>query len=132
MDTVAGLCAIYGGLVDKTRAEAIISRYLRRCRGFRVLPSTVPNQPGFEADRYWRGPVWVSTNWLVIRGLHDLGLAEHAAALAEETLALVHRSGWFEYFHARTGAGLGSRDFSWTAALVVDLLRRPVARPTAQ
>lgn len=130
-DTVAGVCAIYGGLVDKTQAEEIISRYLERCRGFRILPSTLPDQPGFEADRYWRGPVWVSTNWLVTRGLQDLGLADHAAALAEETLALVHRSGWFEYFHARTGAGLGSRNFSWTAALVVDLLRRPVARPTA-
>ena len=127
VDTVAGLGAIYGGLVDQVKAESMFTGYLARCRGFKLLPSTLPDEPQFEADRYWRGPVWVPVNWLVIRGLQDLGLTSHAAALADETLSLVPRSGWFEYFHARTGEGLGGRDFSWTAALVVDLLRRPVS-----
>lgn len=41
---------------------------------------------------------------------------------------LVGRSGWCEYFNLQTGEGLGGGDFSWTAALTIDLLRRPVAR----
>lgn len=127
VDTIAGLGAIWGGLVDRDQAEAMISGYLRRCRGYRLLPSVLPDQPGFEADRYWRGPVWVNINWFVIRGLQELGLIAYADALLEETLALVHRNGWREFYHPRSGEGLGGEDFSWTAALVVDLLRRPVS-----
>ncbi|TMI76915.1 MAG: glycoside hydrolase [Bacillati bacterium ANGP1] len=127
VDTVVGLGAICGGLVDRTMAEAMISGYLRRCRGYRLLPSVLPDQPGFEPDRYWRGPVWVNTNWLIIRGLQELGLTTYADALSQETLALVHRNGRREFYHARSGEGLGGTDFSWTAALVVDLLRRPVS-----
>src|SRR5207245_3827157 len=81
VDTVVGLGAICGGLVDRTMAEAMISGYLRRCRGYRLLPSVLPDQPGFEPDRYWRGPVWVNTNWLIIRGLQELGLTTYANTL---------------------------------------------------
>jgi hypothetical protein len=34
---------------------------------------------------------------------------------------MVNRVGFFEYFSPLTGEGLGPDDFSWTAALVVDL-----------
>jgi hypothetical protein len=37
-------------------------------------------------------------------------------------LELVRRSGCHEYFDPITGQGLGSPDFSWTAALVLDVL----------
>ena len=36
---------------------------------------------------------------------------------------LVRRSGWREYFDPFSGAGYGSADFSWSAALTIDLLR---------
>ncbi len=125
VDSVAGLGAISAGLADRAQAEAMIAAYLQRCRGYRLLPSVPPDQTGFEVDRYWRGPVWAQINWLVIRGLQELRLDRYATALADETLALAQRSGWREFYHARTGAGLGGEDFSWTAALVIDLLHRP-------
>ena len=37
-------------------------------------------------------------------------------------IGLARRSGWREYFDPFTGAGYGSADFSWSAALVIDLL----------
>lgn len=70
-------------------------------------PTVPPDSPHFDAVRYWRGPIWVNTNWL----LGD----------RERTLALVERSGCWEYFHPLTGQGLGAQDFSWTAALVLDM-----------
>ncbi|HKF00314.1 MAG TPA: hypothetical protein VKG45_15460 [Actinomycetes bacterium] len=76
----------------------------------------------FDPRRYWRGPVWINTDWLLWRGLrqHDQrGLADQIAA---SMLRLVQRSGWREYFDPFTGAGYGSQDFSWTAALLIDLL----------
>jgi hypothetical protein len=42
-------------------------------------------------------------------------------------MALVETSGLREYYHALTGEGIGGGDFSWSAALVLDLLRRPAA-----
>jgi hypothetical protein len=34
---------------------------------------------------------------------------------------MVEHAGFSEYFSARTGDGHGARDFSWTAALTIDL-----------
>ncbi|HWT25735.1 MAG TPA: trehalase family glycosidase [Solirubrobacteraceae bacterium] len=78
----------------------------------------------FEPRRYWRGPAWANTNWLLARGLRAHGRGDLAARLDEATLWLVERGGFCEYFDARTGEGHGSRDFSWTAALVLDILER--------
>ncbi len=37
-------------------------------------------------------------------------------------LDLVATAGFREYFHPWTGEGLGAADFSWSAALVLDVL----------
>jgi len=125
--TTAGLCAIYGGLVDAEQAAAMLARYISRSAGCRLLPSVPPDEEGFEPARYHRGPVWVQINWMIARGLEDLGLNADARALAEATLAMVRAHGAYEYFDARTGRGAGDGQFSWTAALTLDFLRRPIA-----
>jgi glycogen debranching enzyme len=78
--------------------------------------------PEFERRRYWRGPVWANLNWLIARGLRGHGLDTHAAALERTTVSLVERSGMREYFDPVTGDGLGAGEFSWTAAVVTDIL----------
>ena len=45
-----------------------------------------------------------------------------AAKLRRLTLRLVETSGFAEYYHPQTGEPLGSDDFSWSAALALDLL----------
>jgi hypothetical protein len=50
-------------------------------------------------------------------------LVPQAAALERTTLSLVEGAGMREYFDPLTGEGLGSDDFSWTAAVVTDMLR---------
>jgi hypothetical protein len=79
--------------------------------------------PEFDRRRYWRGPVWANLNWLLARGLRSHGLTEPAAALERTTLSLVEGAGMREYYDPLTGEGLGSDDFSWTAAVVTDILR---------
>jgi glycogen debranching enzyme len=76
--------------------------------------------PTFERRRYWHGPVWVNLNWLLARGPRTHGL--DAAALEATTLRLVEAGGMREYFDPLTGEGRGADDFSWTAALALDLL----------
>jgi hypothetical protein len=127
VDTASGLAAIYGGLVDGNRAAAMLARYKDRCPGCRMIPSVPPDETAFDPVRYWRGPVWININWLTIRGLEDLGRGVEARALADATIELVAASGLHEYYQPRTSEGLGGPAFSWTAALVIDLLRRPAA-----
>lgn len=79
------------------------------------LPSTSPSDPGFDARRYWRGPTWINMNWLLAPAVRG--------DLVKRTLGLVERSGFREYYNPQTGEGLGARDFTWTAALVLDWLR---------
>ena len=79
----------------------------------------------FDASRYWRGPVWINVNWLLLRGLARAGLSAEAEELRRLTLRLVAASGFAEYYHPSTGEPLGSRDFSWSAALTLDLMLAP-------
>jgi len=88
------------------------------------VASTCPGEASFDPRRYWRGPTWVNVNWMLIDGLERSGAAGLADKLRAKTIELVERSGMFEYFHPRTGEGLGADRFSWTAALLIDLLAR--------
>jgi glycogen debranching enzyme len=78
--------------------------------------------PEFDRRRYWRGPVWASLNWLLARGLRCQGRDAEADGLDRITVELVERSGMREYFDPVTGDGLGAGEFSWTAAVVTDIL----------
>ncbi len=54
-----------------------------------AIPTSQPDDPSFDPIRYWRGPVWVLTNWLVADGLDRAGFADRAAALRTGTRRLV-------------------------------------------
>ena len=63
----------------------------------------------------------MNTNWIVIQGLLAHGATDHAERLRRSTLTLVEESGFAEYFSPLTGEPLGAPEFSWTAALALDL-----------
>jgi len=85
------------------------------------VPSFEPGRPEFEPQRYWRGPVWLIVNWMLIDGLRRNGRADLAARIRHDSLALVERAGFAEYFNPLTGAPLGGSAFSWTAAMYLHL-----------
>jgi hypothetical protein len=70
--------------------------------------------------RYWRGPTWVNSAWLLWLGLQRLGYMEPAERMAAAVTDTVSREGLREYYDPRTGAGLGATDFAWTS-LVMEL-----------
>ncbi|MFD7923123.1 hypothetical protein ACFV3R_28375 [Streptomyces sp. NPDC059740] len=88
-----------------------------------LVPSYDLRGEAFDTSRYWRGPSWFNTAWLVHRGLLTQGAHQQAAALREQFWRSAAASGFAEYLDPLTGAGRGARDFSWTAALALDLLR---------
>ncbi|MEU5041374.1 MGH1-like glycoside hydrolase domain-containing protein [Streptomyces griseorubiginosus] len=88
----------------------------------RLLPSYDLLGEAFDAHRYWRGPAWFNTAWLVERGLRTHGERQQADALRESALELAAATDFAEYVDPYTGEGCGATGFSWTAALALDLL----------
>jgi Trehalase len=87
-----------------------------------MVPSYDLLGPEFDPNRYWRGPSWFNTAWLIHRGLLRHGAHDEARWLRASTLESARRTDFAEYVHPHTGAGRGIRRFSWTAALALDLL----------
>jgi hypothetical protein len=84
-------------------------------------PSFSRRDHGWLGKRYWRGPSWVNTAWLVWLGLVRLGYDEPAAELAQRLGGAVASAGLREYYDPYSGAGMGARDFGWSA-LIMELL----------
>jgi glycogen debranching enzyme len=124
--TVATFLPLYAGAVSRPRAERLIA-LLRRPTAFwsrYPVPSVPIDAAEFREAGYWKGPTWININWMIAEGLDENGYAELAGELRLRTLELVQQSGFSEYFSPLTGEGYGADDFSWTAALVIDLVTR--------
>jgi hypothetical protein len=87
-----------------------------------LVPSYDLTGPEFDSRRYWRGPSWFNTAWLLHRGLRAAGADGAADRLRQGILRDAAATGFAEYVDPHTGAGRGVRDFSWTASLALDLL----------
>lgn len=90
-------------------------------------PSVAIGERGYEPGgdhgpfrRYWRGPTWINSAWLVWLGLRRLGYEAEAERLASGVIGAVAREGLREYYDPRNGAGMGAKDFTWSA-LVAEL-----------
>jgi neutral trehalase len=124
--TIATLLPLYAGTISKERAAHLVKN-LENEHVFGTaypVPSVPANSFWFQPKLYWQGPTWVNINWLIIEGLRRYGYNDHAEALAESTIEMVAKSGCAEYFDPLTGEPAGAANFSWTAALTVDLLNR--------
>jgi hypothetical protein len=87
-------------------------------------PSVAVSERGYEPGgghgpirRYWRGPTWVNSAWMVWLGMRRLGYEAEARRLAGNLIATVAREGLREYYDPRTGKGLGAKDFAWSALI---------------
>ena len=97
------------------------------------IASVAANEPSFNpgADdgrffwmrlrRYWRGPSWVNTAWILIPAMRRLGYGEQADQLLAPLLDAMEREGLWEYYDAGNGNGLGQHDFGWSS-LALELL----------
>ncbi|WP_443031920.1 MGH1-like glycoside hydrolase domain-containing protein [Streptomyces sp. CA-210063] len=90
----------------------------------RLVPSYDLTGEAFDPHRYWRGPAWFNTNWMLERGLRLHGEWGRADALRAALLETAGASGFAEYVDPYTGEACGALGFSWTAALTLDLLHQ--------
>jgi glycogen debranching enzyme len=91
------------------------------------IPSAPLDSKYFKPHRYWQGPTWINVNWLIIKGLQQQNELKEAALLRKKTIELVKmnvpENGFHEYYSPLDGTVAGAPDFSWTAALIIYLLK---------
>ncbi|SDM24078.1 MGH1-like glycoside hydrolase domain-containing protein [Kriegella aquimaris] len=122
---------LFAGIPNQKRAKILVETMLDKFGGDDkyLCASFDPTNERYDPRKYWRGPVWINMNWLLYNGLKDYGFTEVAERVKSDSVALIERDGFFEYFDCRkdTGetnrVGYGGGDFSWSAALLIDLLK---------
>jgi hypothetical protein len=80
------------------------------------LASELPSSEHYQADGYWRGPIWAPATILIEDGLRRAGATELADEVSARFRRLCERSGFAENFDALSGAGLRDRAYTWTAS----------------
>lgn len=118
--SVGGLLAAFCG-IPPDRAAIIADTIDRHATRYRVA-SHPPQDPRFDAKRYWRGPVWLVVNYMIADGLARAGQADAAARITASSLDLIRENGFAEYYDPETGEPLGGGRFTWTAAMVLEFL----------
>ena len=123
--TVATLLPLYAGSINQQRAKQLVN-LLNSPKRFGVrwpVPSVPHDSPYFDEYKYWQGPTWININWLIIDGLERYGFTTEAQQLRDRTLQLLRNDDMSEYFSPLSGQPAGAENFSWTAALAIDLLK---------
>jgi hypothetical protein len=126
LETASGFMPLFGGAATKQQASRVYEYLdsksfcaLHQGNCF-TIPSYDTQKEGFKRENYWRGPVWININWMLMHGLRRYGFVQKADSLAHDILELPIRFGFYEYYDSFDGRGYGSKDFSWTAALFID------------
>ena len=124
---------LLAGIPDNIRAAELISHLDHgRFSGLNnenyLCSSFDPESPFFNSKKYWRGPIWINLNWLIHEGLKRYGFTTLAERLKSDTLELIDTYGFYEYFepskalNKQLKMAYGGKNFSWSAALTIDLL----------
>ncbi len=93
-----------------------LARGIRRHLTPYGLATELPASPHYEADGYWRGPVWAPSTVLIEDGLRRAGHTTLAEQISASFRAVCESSGFAENFEALTGEGQRDRAYTWTAS----------------
>jgi hypothetical protein len=124
--SIATLLPLYAGTISKERAQELVDMIQdNELYGSDFPVPSVPLNSNFYKELgYWQGPSWINTNWLIVDGLQRYGFEEEANKIIKQSISMVESHGPYEYFSAKTGEPAGAKNFSWTAALIIDFLNQ--------
>ena len=115
-------------LPEKIRRAALIRLKASGLITRQGLATESPRSPLYEADGYWRGPIWAPSTLLIVDGLRHMGEHALARSISEKFCRLCAVSDFAENFDAQSGAGLRDRSYTWTASVFLILARHYTGR----
>jgi glycogen debranching enzyme len=130
--TIASLAPLMLSGLDKKRVDLLVKGHLLNPEEFYLpypIPSVAKNEVYFvggETPRYkikllWRGPTWINTNWMVLKGLQKHGYDDLAQEIIDKNVEMISREGFREYYNPVTGEGYRRKDFGMSTT-IIDLL----------
>ncbi|HTV83287.1 MAG TPA: trehalase family glycosidase [Acidobacteriaceae bacterium] len=114
---------LWAGVATRTQARQMVEEHLLNPKEFWApygIRTLAPNQALYDpVHGYWRGPVWILPNYLLMHGLMNYGYRRQALELAARTEKLLVRDlkatgGMNECYNPDTGKPEGASHFvSW-------------------
>lgn len=84
------------------------------------LPTASKDNPKFNPNKYWRGPVWMDQALYGIESLQNYGFKDEAKTLTKKLFdnaeGLIGDGPIRENYNPETGQGLHTKNFSWSAS----------------
>ncbi|MCH1961700.1 LPXTG cell wall anchor domain-containing protein [Clostridium perfringens] len=84
------------------------------------LPTASKDNPKFDSNKYWRGPVWMDQALYGIESLQNYGFKDEAETLTKKLFdnaeGLIGDGPIRENYNPETGQGLHTKNFSWSAS----------------
>lgn len=121
--SVMAFLPLYAGTISQRRAQHLVQHMKTKAWTTKYPLASVPkNSKYFQPLRYWQGPTWINTNWLIAEGLRRYGYTAEADHIMKKSIELVQVHGSYEYFSPIDGSPAGAHPFSWSAALTLDFL----------
>lgn len=114
---------LWAGIASSGEARVMIEKHLLNPKEFWApygIRTLAPDEPLYDPQHgYWRGPVWVISNYLLMHGLMNYGYTKQAQQLASKTVKLLvddlkKTGGMNECYNPETGAPVAGGHFvSW-------------------
>lgn len=118
-----GFIPLWAKLADVEKAEKVMENMMdsRKFNTFVPLPTASKDNVKYNPSKYWRGPVWLDQALYGVEGLQNYGYKEEAKLLTEKLFknaeGLLEDGPIRENYNPETGAGLHTKNFSWSASV---------------
>ncbi len=124
--TPFNLYPLWTGQLPKNIQDRVLKHLIdpQEFWGDHRLPSVAYNDPHYDPETMWRGPVWANINYFFIEALQQIGETELANELTLKTLeTIIRHPGIYEYYNSQNGEppSKSAQAFGWTAAVFIDL-----------
>jgi glycogen debranching enzyme len=89
-----------------------------------AIPTVARNDPKYDPNTMWRGPIWANVNYFFIEALKQINEDDLANELREKTLKMImEHPGLYEFYNGDNGIPpeKAAKIFGWTAAVFIDL-----------
>ncbi|MFB6458086.1 hypothetical protein ACE38W_22635, partial [Chitinophaga sp. Hz27] len=129
-DGPEGWIPLWTGIATKAQATQVLKK-MNDPKKFNTkvpLPTLAADHPAFDPMKgYWRGPVWLDQVAYGAQGLRRYGYAKEAKKFEQQLLnnaaGLLSDGPICENYHPITGKGLNAKNFSWSAAHLLMILK---------
>ena len=110
---------VLGDILEQEKLDKLVKILVSDFMTENGLATEMPRSEKYEADGYWRGPIWAPTTYLLVDGLRRGGYIELAKDIAVRYCRMSRElaNGNYENFDALTGKGLRAPGYTWSASV---------------